>query len=229
MISTTIGNYHNPGSIGSKLRRRRSRPLSEIIERTYERKGCCSILDLGGTETYWNIFEDGFLRDRRCEIVLLNRTSQASSRPGLFRSVAGDACAVEAENDTFDIVHSNSVIEHVGDWSRARAFSAEVRRLAPSYFVQTPNFWFPWEPHFGFLFFQCLPFPLRVSLLMRRKQGFFKRCETLDAAIESVESARLLTGRMMRSLFPDARIVRERFLGLTKSFIAVRERTTTPR
>ena len=32
----------------------------------------------------------------------------------------------------------------------------------------------------------------------------------------------LLDGKAMRRLFPDARLVRERFLGMTKSLIAVR-------
>jgi Methyltransferase domain len=226
MISAAIGNYDDPASIGSKLRRRRSLPLSELIERTYSGKGTCSILDLGGTERYWNILGERFLRERNCAIVLLNPRPSGVRRPSLFRAVEGDACAVEADDNAFDIVHSNSVVEHVGSWSRARAFSAETRRLAPSYFVQTPNFWFPWEPHFGFLFFQLLPIPLQVSLLMRGSRGFFRTCESVSSAVECSESVRLLDSRMMRALFPDARIVRERFLGLTKSFIAIRDGTS---
>jgi hypothetical protein len=227
MISTAIGNYDDPASIGSKLRRRRSGPLCDLIERIYFAKGSCSILDLGGTERYWNILGEDFLRERNCEVVLLNQAPIPVRSTGIFRVELGDACAVAAKDNSFDIVHSNSVIEHVGGWQRARAFSAEARRLAPSYFVQTPNFWFPWEPHFGFPFFQLLPIPVRAALLQRGRRGFYRRCENLSSAVDIVESIRLLDIRMIRELFPDATILRERFLGLTKSFVAIRDRTAT--
>jgi hypothetical protein len=229
MISTTIGNYDDPASIGSKLRRRRSGPLCDLIDAVYCAKGSCSILDLGGTERYWNILGEEFLHERNCEVVLLNQTAISVRRSRIFRAEVGDACAVDAKDDAFDIVHSNSVIEHVGGWQRARAFSIEARRLAPNYFVQTPNFWFPWEPHFGFPFFQMLPIPLRARLLLRGKRGFYRRCESVSSAIEIAESIRLLDCRMIRELFPDARILRERFLGLTKSFVAIRDRTAKRR
>jgi len=225
MLATAIGNYNDPVSIGSRLRRRRAGPLAELIERTHLEKGCCSILDLGGTETYWNIFDDRFLRDRNCRITLLNRNKTELRNPAVFKAVVGDACAVDAADNSFDIVHSNSVIEHVGNWCRTKAFSREVRRLAPSHFVQTPNFWFPWEPHFGVPLFQFLPFQMRVSLLLGKKCGFYRRCRSLSEAIESVEEIRLLSRRMMVDLFPDSQIIHERLFGMTKSFIAIRRKS----
>jgi Methyltransferase domain len=226
MISSAIGNYDDPASIGSKFRRRRSAPLAELIDKVVAAKGSCTILDLGGTERYWNILGAEFLASRNCEVVLLNQRAAMARRTGPFRHLQGDACAVDAADGAFDIVHSNSVIEHVGRWSRTQAFAAEARRLAPNYFVQTPNFWFPWEPHFGVPFFQMLAAPIQVSLLMRRGRGFFPRCATVASAVECAESVRLLDVRMLSALFPDARIIRERFLGMTKSFIALRERAS---
>jgi hypothetical protein len=99
----------------------------------------------------------------------------------------------------------------------------EVRRLAPAYYVQTPNFWFPYEPHFRFPFFQFFPEQVRYRLLMRFNLGFGGRRDTLDAAMRGVQSVDLLDFRQMRELFPDARLAREYFGPWTKSIMAIRE------
>lgn len=221
-LAELIGDYDDPRSFGSRLRRRRSAWLMRLIDMTYREHGRCSILDLGGTENYWNIIDPPYMQERNCRITLLNLTTSSLANPNLFESRAGDATAVDAPDNRFDIVHSNSVIEHVGDWRKTMAFGVEVRRLASRYYVQTPNFWFPWEPHFGTPLFHYLPIPLRISLLRRRNLGYFERC-TLSDAVETVESIRLLDKEMLKFLFPEAQIIRERFLGFTKSLIAIRE------
>lgn len=222
-IAEAIGNYDNPRSLGSIMRQRRAGPLIRLVEKAYAEKSRCSILDLGGTENYWNILDRGFLRQRRCHITLLNISQTAVRDTGLFESRVGDATITGLQNGAFDIVHANSVIEHVGGWPRMRRFSAEVRRLAPRYFVQTPNFWFPWEPHFGTLFFHYLPTHVRASMLLRKRRGFFEKSADIAAALEAIGSVELLDARAFAHLFPDARLVREKFLGLTKSLIAIRE------
>jgi hypothetical protein len=222
-VAERIGDYGDPHSLGSWLRRRRSGWLARLVDMTYREQGRCAILDLGGTETYWNIIDPAYLRERNCRITLLNVAATPPANDKLFDSRVGDATSVDACDDAYDIVHSNSVIEHVGDWRRTMAFSAEVRRLASRYYVQTPNFWFPWEPHFGMPLFHFLPVPLRISLLRRRDLGYFKRCALPDA-VETVASIHLLDKAMLRFLFPDAQIMREKFLGLTKSLVAIRDR-----
>ena len=98
----------------------------------------------------------------------------------------------------------------------------EVRRLAPRYFVQTPNYWFPVEPHFRFPLFHWLPAPIRLALVRRRACGYFPRAETLDDGMRFLEDSMLLDHAQMAHLFADARIEREKVLGLTKSLIAVK-------
>ena len=68
--------------------------------------------------------------------------------PGLrhhtFHVIEGDACSVEQFGDrSFDLVFSNSVIEHVGPPAKQAEFAHEVLRLGRSYWVQTPSKWFP--------------------------------------------------------------------------------------
>ncbi len=144
-------------------------------------------------------------------------------RSAKFKSLAADATDLSGFADnSFDIVHSNSVIEHVGNWDRMCRMAGHVRRLAPVYFLQTPSFWFPYEPHFRFPGFHWLPEQARAHLLMRFNLGFGGKRATYDAAMRGVQSAYLLSERQMRVLFPDAEIMKERAFGLTKSFMAVR-------
>ncbi len=63
-------------------------------------------------------------------------------------------------DEQFDLVYCSSVIEHVPPPKRA-AFAAELRRVARGYFVQTPAFSFPIEPHALLPFAHWLPVPLR--------------------------------------------------------------------
>jgi hypothetical protein len=215
----------DPQSFTSRIRRRRLGPLTRLIEACRRRHGRVRILDLGGTEEYWGLLPETFLDANGVEVTLLNVPGAVPPPAGgRFRFVEGDACHLpEYPDGAFHIVHSNSVIEHVGDWRRMVSFAREVRRLAPSYFVQTPNFWFPIEPHWMMPVFHWLPAPVRVRMFMRFSLGHAKRCDTVDEAIQLVEHARLLDRRMFTYLFPDAEHITERLLGMSKSLLAVRE------
>jgi hypothetical protein len=114
------------------------------------------------------------------------------------------------------------VIEHVGLWPNKVAFAREARRLAPSFLIQTPNFWFPVEPHARFPMLHWLPRPVAYRIHMMMRTGFYPKAETLDEAMTSAEDASMLDRRQMRHLFPDAEIEVERFMLLGKSLLAVR-------
>jgi hypothetical protein len=102
------------------------------------------------------------------------------------------------------------------------AMSEEVRRLAPRYFVQTPYFWFPIEPHARFIFLHWLPESWRYRIIMRRRCGFWERQPDVGKAVRQIQSACMIDKRQMHFLFPDADISFERFMGFPKSIIAVR-------
>ncbi|MBD5657673.1 MAG: methyltransferase type 11, partial [Candidatus Eremiobacteraeota bacterium] len=86
--------------------------------------------------------------------------------------------------------------------------------------VQTPNYYFPIEPHFLFPGFQFLPVSTRARLLHSFDLGWSQRESDLESAREVVDSVKLLKRRELADHFPDAKIYDERYLGLTKSFIA---------
>ena len=98
----------------------------------------------------------------------------------------------------------------------------EVRRVARRYLVQTPNFWFPIEPHARTPFLHWLPESIAYRVVMSRKCGFWAKQDTVSGAVKTVQSAKLLDMRQMQALFDDATILRERFCGITKALIAIR-------
>ncbi len=79
--------------------------------------------------------------------------------PGPF--VRADAAeGLPFADGEFDLVYCSSVIEHVAPARRA-AFAAELRRVGRGWFVQTPAWSFPLEPHALLPFAHWLPRRLR--------------------------------------------------------------------
>jgi hypothetical protein len=231
VIARKFTNYKDPHSIASQIRKRRLSPLIRLIENCHARgHGPVSILDVGGTEEYWRLLPDAILDANAVQVTLLNLPGAVPpSNDRRFKYVEADACDLSQYADaTFHIVHSNSVIEHVGDWPRMVSFAREVRRLAPNYFVQTPYFWFPIEPHWMTPMFHWLPRPVGVALMMRFRLGHAARCQTVGEAVLQVDSARLLDRRMFKYLFPDAEHITERIFGIPKSLLALREEASRP-
>lgn len=210
-------------SLSAYFRRARAAHVIDLIDRTFAEKGRCHIADLGGELTYWTLlFDREFLEARNVQISLINPMHIAVNDP-LFTAIVGDACGLHEYDDlSFDLVHSNSVIEHVGDWARVEAFSRECRRLAPRYYVQTPYYWFPIEPHFSSPFFHWRSENARAKMLLKRDIGFFKRAETIGGAMREIQYCRLLDKVQFTHLFPDARHIDEKIAFLTKSLIAIR-------
>jgi hypothetical protein len=205
----------------NRFRRNRFRLFKSMIEPIIMAKGRCRILDVGGEPNYW-LANGTDLDWRKVTVVLLNLFPFEIKQPGLT-SVAGDARDMkEYDSLSFDIVHSNSVIEHVGRWDDMVAMANEVRRLGPHYFVQTPYFWFPIEPHARFLAYHWMPESWRYRILMKRSLGFWQKRPDVGSAVNAVQSAVLLDRKQMQFLFSDAKIISERFLGFTKSLIAIR-------
>lgn len=176
------------------------------------------ILDIGGTQAFWDLMHPEL--SAGVEVTLLNIVHQrVTSRH--FISAVGDARAMSEYGDgSFDVVFSNSVIEHVGGYREQRRMAEEIRRVGKRYFVQTPNKRFPIEPHFLFPFFQYLPAWLRAQMVHHFDVGWYKRIPDLEAARAEIDSIQLLTRSRFAALFPGATIHVERIAGLSKSFVA---------
>ena len=161
----------------------------------------------------------GFSGQRDVKVVLLNvEPVEVTGENFVFQR--GDARRMDGFRDgEFDVVFSNSVIEHVGGFKEQMQMAAEIRRVGKRYFVQTPNRYFPIEPHFLVPFFQFLPERAQVFLVSHHSLGWYDRIRDYQAAVEVVRGIRLLNKQELKRLFPEAHLQKERFCGLTKSFI----------
>lgn len=223
LLFDKLVDYSNPASFGSSLRRNRSMRVTRLAQDMFERHGRCRILDLGGTYYYWKIFPEDWLEKYNVEITLLNLDAiplpqEAGKR---FESVVGNACDLSRYKEKeFDLVHSNSVIEHVGSWDDMSSMASESTRVGKAIYHQTPYFWFPIEPHFLCPLLHWLPLSLRAKIARRVALGNWPRADSFDAAMKAQTSAILLDRSMMASLFGNAKIEFELFFGIPKSVVA---------
>lgn len=172
--------------------------------------GPLRILDLGGQPKLWQWVE------RPLDITLLNlpgNGERVETSHHRLTYVDGDACDVRGFGDrSFDIVFSNSVIEHVGPPERQQAFAREAQRLGKRYWVQTPSKYFPIEAHCGMPGWWFYPAWLQSYFL----RGWRKK---MPSWTDMVEGTRVLEKDWLGSLFPAGRIRTERILGFPKSYI----------
>jgi hypothetical protein len=193
--------------------------VQPIIDTLIRQQGACRILDLGGDADYWQ-FD---IPTTGVEICILNIEAKGDPPDPRFHFVQGDARDVEQFADlSFDFVHSNSLIEHVGRWDDMKRVAAEIRRLAPRYYVQTPNFWFPLDPHSNAPLMHWLPQPLQRRMVSSKPRGFYAQATSLDHAMQIIEGTSMLDRSQFAGLFPDARILTETVCFLPKSLIAIR-------
>ncbi|HEY9743765.1 MAG TPA: methyltransferase domain-containing protein, partial [Coleofasciculaceae cyanobacterium] len=194
-------------SWATNIRKKRLALFNSLIESI---PSPVNILDVGGTQTFWDT--SGFFDENMdlLKITLMNVRKVPVSRPN-FNSIVGDARNMKNFKDNqFDVIFSNSVIEHVGDYNAQLQMANEIKRVGKRYFVQTPNLYFPIEPHFVFPFFQFLPVEVRVWLISHFDLGFYEKITDQKTAIEAVTSITLLNKKKFISLFPEANLFEEK-------------------
>jgi methyltransferase family protein len=181
------------------------------------------VLDLGGGLYFWELAKNEGLPVP--QVTVLNVRPGPTQLLPQVRWLIGDARSTGFEDNSFDIVFSNSLIEHLEDWEGQLQFANEARRLAPNYFVQTPDKRFPIEPHFVTPFVHWLPKRVRASVLRNGTLwGLIQRPDQ-DMCQKLVREIELLGPKQMRCLFPDSKMISEHFAGIPKSLVAFRATT----
>jgi len=174
------------------------------------------ILDVGGNEFNWMLYSSS-----PPKVTLLNLTI-SRERKSNFTWIVGDGRHLPFKDGDFDLVYSNSVIEHLGCIENQRLFAAECRRVAQNYYVQTPNKRFFMEPHLITPFINWLP--RRIQRLLLRDftvWGWITRPNS-QSCESFIKEVRLVDEKELKQLFPKCKIYREYFLGFVKSITAVK-------
>lgn len=145
-----------------------------------------TILDVGGTYGFWKEL------NKYTSVTLLNISNNKSDNR--IKAITYNGADMPFSDDEFDVVFSNSTIEHVGNFWAQKRFADEVSRCGKKYFIQVPSFWFPYEPHAHIPLFQFFPAPIKIFL--------FKIIRKSTYPIEELLSIRLLTKAEIKILFP---------------------------
>ena len=179
----------------SYFRSRRNAPLNALIETLRQP---VTVLDIGGTHHFWSTVDSA----GRCRITLLNLDQG---------DVIADARNLPYADDSFDLVVSNSLIEHVGQWADIKAACAEIRRVGKRGWVQTPSPMFPIEPHLLLPFIHWLSPDLQRAVL-RYVPAKGIRTRQPGEIREVLERTSLISKAELRELFPGCAIHTEWFL-----------------
>ena len=208
-----FGDATNSQSYAAALRRRRFEFLTRLIS-NLDRP--LRILDVGGTPDFWEQMQ--FPENDQIELTILNVSAQPSRRR--FKTLVGDARDMRGfPRQTFDVVFSNSVIEHVGTLAQQRQMAEECLRVGARLFLQTPNRFFPIEPHFILPFMQFAPLSAQLWLTSHFSVGGYGKLTDRQKNLERIGSVRLLRRTEVIDLFPNATVYGEKLARLTKSFI----------
>lgn len=197
-----------------KFRTERLRRFCEVCGITENSR----ILDVGGG--YYSFWVYSPIKPK---VTILNPKASwlECDEPG-FLTMLGDGRALPFEDKSFDVVVSNSVIEHLGEWKQQQILAEEIRRVGRTYWVQTPNRGFFMEPHFLAPLIHFLPKPYRKRLARYFTVWGLTTRPTPQQVDEFVEEICLLNKPDVQKLFPDAEIISEKWCGMTKSIIACR-------
>jgi hypothetical protein len=219
-----LADDEDPESFANKLRARRFRLFEALVENMPRP---LRILDVGGTNDFW--VQRGWAGRNDVQIFSLNLIPE-TTRHANIKPLAGDATNLSQFDDgSFDVAFSNSVIEHLFTFENQRRMASEVQRVGKAFWVQTPNFWFPMEPHFQVPGWQWMPENMRTAIIRKWRCGWRGPCPDTAGARKLVQEVRLLKKGELKTIFPTSEIVPERFCGLVKSWIVINGFPGNPR
>jgi hypothetical protein len=125
--------------VSPRFRRRR---MADFMARFRPYRGT-RILDVGGYPAFWAETST----EAHITILNIHPFEVTGAMQDRCAAVVGDGTNLPFKDGGFDIVFSNSVIEHLRNWEAQQQFAREVRHVGRRYWVQTPAHEFFVEPH----------------------------------------------------------------------------------
>ncbi len=173
-----VAKFIDPDRAGSFTQHCRQR-RNEEFQRRFPDLRDMRVLDLGGTAVSWRT--SGV---RPGSVTLVNLDHAEDPAEAWMDLVRSDACG--GGFGKYDLVFSNSLMEHLGGHTRRQQFADVIAESAPRWWVQTPYRYFPIEPHWVFPGFQFLPFRTRIMISQHWGIG------NMPAAGDAAEAADLV-------------------------------------
>ena len=193
--------------------------------------GQVRLIDLGGTVAFWENW--GLARQPQLDVTLVNdhhidktHENESITLPNIRHRRADVLSLSAADLAEYDVIFSNSLIEHLPGLQCQQQLARAIVDSGRPYFLQTPNKRSPVDPHFPrpyVPFFAAYPRSVQARLLSWSALGSGSAAPSYEAALERLSNYYPLTARGVRQLFPHARIVMERPLGVPMSIIAMSE------
>jgi SAM-dependent methyltransferase len=150
--------------------------------------------------------------------ISADHVSTIKKRYPEIETVVCDACELPWPDKHFDVVYSNAVIEHVGNFERQKKMASEIMRVGKRWFVTTPNRWFPFEFHMRLPFVTWLPGRnyLRIGNIIsyNHLRGKYMLGVKRD-------DLRLMSAGELRKCFPSSSIVKQRVTFMAETLIAI--------
>lgn len=194
----------------NRLSQRSRRIKMELLQQHLALRGDERILDIGGQvdNQAKQVIERSRDKSRITAVNILPEHLHAirAAYPGV-RSLIADARQLPFGDREFDVVYSNAVIEHVGDFASQKRMADEVRRVGKRWFLTTPNRWYPFEFHVRMPLISWLPPGLMHKAA--RMWGYDHVRRRYHSGID-YSDVQLLTARQVRELFPDSLILKPR-------------------
>ncbi len=201
-------------AIGQYFRRKRMAKFSRLFDLNDE----TTILDVGGSPSIWQFLEN----NPRVDILNIDELYNYEGLKQNMSFIRGDGRDLKFGDHSYDIVYSNSVIEHLGTYEDQQTFARELKRVGKGLFVQTPAREFLLEPHYLTPFVHWFPIRMQRKLLKHfTLWGILMKPSNEDVE-RSLSEIRLLNKREFYELFDDCQVTHEKFLFFTKSYLAYR-------
>ena len=180
-----------------------------------------SVIDIGSTPSIdeeQNIFLEN-TKNNQNVTCLSNQDCRILQKKykNIKNVIIGDARNTMLEKGSFEIVHSNATIEHVGSFENQVSFVREMLRISSeSVFIQTPNRFYPIDFHTILPFIHWLPKKIHRKILKFLKKDFYSKEENLN----------LLTAKELKKIceilnIKKFKILKYKLLFLTSNLILI--------